>query len=274
MQTLPINWKTEFVLVSPQDATRLLERNDGNRRLRNGVVEKYCAIIAAGNWMLSPQPIIIADTGRILDGQHRLVAVERSGTALPFTIISNVSESVFPVLDRGALRSTADALGMDPKLVELSKVLVTAFRASARVIDAEVGMVAQLLERDFADLMATCNTATRFFSSAPVRAAATVRLFAGYDRDFILRTYRGLVLGQMQDLHPAAQSMVAAVAANRLRLGGGAVGRLDVIARAWDVFDDAKTGNSRVLVKDTGARIAQMKRIIDAALAGPLTQAA
>lgn len=275
MQALPINWKTEFVLVTPQDATRLLDRNEGNRRLRPGVVERYTATIAAGNWMLSPQPIIIADTGRILDGQHRLVAVERLGVSVPFTIISNVPESVFPVLDRGATRSSADALGIDPKLAEVAKVLLSSFRPSAKVLDAEIGAVSALLSDDFADLMAACNTSTRFFSSAPMRAAATVRMFAGYNRDFVLRTYRALVLGQMNDLHPAAQAMVAAVAANRLRTtGGGTAIRSEILARAWDVFDDSKTDNARVQIKDPRTRIDQIKRIIDAALATQNVRAA
>lgn len=264
MQALPINWKTEFVIVTPHDATRILEGNEGNRKLRERVVDRYVAIITAGNWQLSPQPIIIADTGRVLDGQHRLVAVERAGVPLPFTIISNVPESVFSVLDRGAVRSTADALGIDQKLAEVAKVILECTHANSRAADHEVGEVSQLLADDFAELIATCNTTTRLFSSAPVRAAATVRLFAGYNRDFVLKTYRGLVLGQIHDLPASAQSMVAAVASGRIR-SGGLAHRLDVLARAWDVFDETKADGSRLQIKDPRTRTSQIKRIIDAA---------
>lgn len=264
MQTLPIKWKTEFVIVTPQDATKILEGNAGNRKLRDRVVDRYVAIITAGNWQLSPQPIIIADTGRVLDGQHRLVAVERTGVPLPFTIISNVPESVFSILDRGAVRSTADALGIDQKLAEVAKAILECTHAQSRAPDHEVGEIAALLADDFAELLASCNTATRVFSSAPVRAAATVRLFAGYNRDFILKTYRGLVLGQMQELTASAQSMVAAVASGRIRTAGLAQ-RMDVLARAWDVFDETKSEVSRLQIKDPRTRTLQIKRIIDAA---------
>lgn len=268
MQALPINWKTEFVIVTPQDATRILARNEGNRKLRNAVVGKYTAIIAAGNWQLSPQPIIIADTGRVLDGQHRLVAVERSGVALPFTIISNVPGSVFSVLDRGAVRSTFDALNIDPKLGEVVKALLSAFNNSQSIPDFKVLELADLLRDDFCDLIRASNSTTRFFSSAPVRAAAVVRLFGGFNRDFVLTTYRGLVLGQMNELGPLAQSFVASVASGRIAtVGGGYSRRYDILARAWDVFDETKASASKVQIRDPATRIDQIQRIIEAARA-------
>ena len=67
--------KTEVVLVTPLLAKKWLERNTDNRDIRPSVVTGLAESITRGEWVLSHQGIAFAKSGRLLDGQHRLLAI-------------------------------------------------------------------------------------------------------------------------------------------------------------------------------------------------------
>ncbi|MEO9611775.1 MAG: hypothetical protein ABJG86_00575 [Nitratireductor sp.] len=96
--------------ITPERASALLERNDGNRRIAAAVVDKYARDINADNWQLNGQTIKIGHTGRLLDGQHRCAAAVRSGRSFRTIIVEGLDEEVFDTFDLGASRSVADIL--------------------------------------------------------------------------------------------------------------------------------------------------------------------
>lgn len=261
------NWRFDVSLVSPEYAAELLSKNDGNRRIRPSVVAKYATIIREGNWILTPEPIVIADTGRLLNGQHRLHAVIQCGISVPFLVIRNVSESVFSALDRGAIRSTADALGADPKAVEVGKAAARVMYGSnaSDVTDARVAALTDILADEHNALISACNTTAKVMSAASVRAAACIRMLAGYDVEYITGTYRNLVLANLSSLDPLPQSFFAAVAAGRIYSGGGSA-QIQLTARAWDLFDPAKRANTRIFLRDERTRLDAMRAVLKTAL--------
>ena len=100
----------EQVDVTPALAEQWLARNDGNRNVRGNVVRRYVRDMEAGRWLLSPQPIVIASDGRLLDGQHRLHAVVESGKTVPMYVARGADKTVMAVIDNGEARSLSDAL--------------------------------------------------------------------------------------------------------------------------------------------------------------------
>lgn len=96
--------------VDPSDAKSLLERNTNNRKLRETVVDYYANEMINGNWVDNGDPIRIARSGRLLNGQHRLSAVVKAGVSLPFHFLSNLSEESFEQMDNGAKRTLNDNL--------------------------------------------------------------------------------------------------------------------------------------------------------------------
>ena len=101
-------------LFTPEDAKRMLERNiDGNRRVKDYVVAKYAKDMREGRWKddVSGQ-IIVSDTGKLLDGQHRLIAVMLSGIPRAFDVKTGVPESAFAYIDNGSSRTVADFIGI------------------------------------------------------------------------------------------------------------------------------------------------------------------
>jgi hypothetical protein len=100
----------QILEVSPELARDLLEHNDGNRLVADGVVGKYKRDMLAGRWLLNGQTIKIGKTGRLLDGQHRCHAGVQSKTSFPAIIVRNVDDAVFETFDLGARRSFSDVL--------------------------------------------------------------------------------------------------------------------------------------------------------------------
>jgi hypothetical protein len=95
--------------VTPLLAQKYLEVNTSNRRVREQTVYRYAKDMANGRWKEDTgEPIKVSRSGIILDGQHRLLAVVKSKSTIPFHFAKNIKDSVFDVLDTGAGRSASD----------------------------------------------------------------------------------------------------------------------------------------------------------------------
>lgn len=105
----------EQVEVTPEFALALLQGNIDNRRPDKARVKSYAAEMTAGRWSLTHQAIAVAKTGKIVDGQHRLMAVVESGTTQPFWIAFDADESTFGVVDTGKVRTGNDIWKIDGK---------------------------------------------------------------------------------------------------------------------------------------------------------------
>ena len=102
--------KTE--LVTPEIAAAMLERNDMNRSVSTLQVERYAQAMAAGEWRENGQTITCAEDGMLLDGQHRLQAVIKSGVPIRFLIVRNVPKQAMSTIDTGSVRTLAHVLGI------------------------------------------------------------------------------------------------------------------------------------------------------------------
>lgn len=102
----------ETIIVTPQMAQAWLNQNHmDNRNVNQAYVERYARDMTAGNWAAGT-PIFFSDRGRMIDGQHRLQAIVKSGVAIEFTVIRNVNEEAILALDSGYRRTTAQNLKM------------------------------------------------------------------------------------------------------------------------------------------------------------------
>jgi hypothetical protein len=100
----------EIATISPADAKQILEYNVNNRNLRPGRVEQFVGAMRRGEWVFNGDAIRIAKSGRLLDGQHRLVAVAQSGVPQRFVKITGLDDVTQETMDAGAKRTLADIL--------------------------------------------------------------------------------------------------------------------------------------------------------------------
>ena len=101
-----------FKEITPDLASRLLEKNDCNRKLNRRVVRNYANDIQTGKWQVNGESIKIANDGTLLDGQHRLTAVVTTGIPIMSAIADNLDKEVFKSIDRGYKRSLGQVLGL------------------------------------------------------------------------------------------------------------------------------------------------------------------
>lgn len=63
-----------------------------------------------GEWQYNGDTIRLSKSGRLLDGQHRLAAIERSGIPQRYTIVDGLEDESFTTIDVGKARTVGDML--------------------------------------------------------------------------------------------------------------------------------------------------------------------
>lgn len=101
---------SNVIEVTPELARQWLKNNTANRDIDGNYVERYAGDMRAGNWAFNGETIKIADTRKILDGQHRLMAVVESGVTVRLLVIAGLPEETQETMDQGRPRSLGDVL--------------------------------------------------------------------------------------------------------------------------------------------------------------------
>lgn len=171
--------------VTPDKAREYLDGNYGNRVIRQSWVDSLAGMMLRGEWTTTHQGIAFAPDGRLLDGQHRLLAIVRTGKPVDMLVTRNLSEDAFRHIDGGRTRSNADRV----KLLEddaenaiavsiVRTYLVTAIVKSTNLVSIDMIDNAFLSMAD-----AVAEVASEFrkakqrpVTRAPVGAAAVVYL--------------------------------------------------------------------------------------------------
>ena len=99
------NLTMTVVEVTPEIARNWLVKNRNNfRQLDRRRVDKYAKEMKLGNWMQTGQGVIFSG-GQLIDGQHRLEAVVKSGCTVNMLVIDGVDSSSAMYVDTGKPRS-------------------------------------------------------------------------------------------------------------------------------------------------------------------------
>jgi hypothetical protein len=101
----------EWVDIGPELALELLKSNPkDNRNLRTEQVEKLSRDMAAGRWRVTGESIKFDTAGMLMDGQHRLNAVVRSGATIHTLMVVGLKPEAREVIDTQSTRTGRDAL--------------------------------------------------------------------------------------------------------------------------------------------------------------------
>ena len=112
MRKAPVN-QTEVVMLTPQEAQKMLEMNKHNRPLLQSHVNRIAGQIREGKWKFNGDTIKISENEDILDGQHRLWAIFESGIAVPTVVVRGIKADAFATIDTiRRIRSGADVMAL------------------------------------------------------------------------------------------------------------------------------------------------------------------
>lgn len=103
---------SSILFITPEMAARWLDKNTRNRKVRAKTVAAYARDMAAGNWLMTGEPIQFDTNGVLLNGQHRLHAVVKSGATVAIVVHRNIDPAAQSVMDTGRKRTASDDLSI------------------------------------------------------------------------------------------------------------------------------------------------------------------
>lgn len=102
----------EVVTLVPALAALLLERNPVNRPIGQHNLGHLKADVANGRFAFNGESIVVADTGNLIDGQHRCESVIETGIPIETVIVFGPKESARYTIDIGKPKTAANFLAM------------------------------------------------------------------------------------------------------------------------------------------------------------------
>lgn len=120
--------KVKIMEVTPEVATRWLEKNTHNREVRENKAKEFADAISCGKWQLTTDAIAfcrphngadgVKHEETLINGQHRLWAVVLANKPAMFTVWWGCEPEEFGVIDQGVPRTQGDILqAMRPDLL-------------------------------------------------------------------------------------------------------------------------------------------------------------
>lgn len=103
------------IMVTPEMAQQFLDTQDNNRHVNPKHVREIALNMLKGSWRRSPQPICFDVNGKLIDGQHRMLALIMANLTLPFFVVRNVPVESADHIDCGRPRNILDRLKIGHK---------------------------------------------------------------------------------------------------------------------------------------------------------------
>jgi len=98
--------------ISPDLAKKLIANNSINRPVNRKHADRIAKDMASGRWQLNGEAIVISRSGKVLDGQHRLLAVIKSGVTIRVFVVTGVEDDAMSSLGGAQRRSAGNVLAM------------------------------------------------------------------------------------------------------------------------------------------------------------------
>ena len=104
--------KSNIEWITPDKAQEYLKKNcKNNRRINERRISIYAEDMRDGKWQLNGEAIKFNKKGILIDGQHRLMAIIKSGVAVKMLILRDIDNNI-SLYDRGQVRATYASLRM------------------------------------------------------------------------------------------------------------------------------------------------------------------
>lgn len=103
--------ETRVIEVTPELAQSYLQRNlESNRQVNHNRVVQYAKDMKSGAWSTTHQGIAFDTRGRLIDGQHRLLAIVEAGVPVKLSVTKNAPADAFNHVDLGFGRTNSYVL--------------------------------------------------------------------------------------------------------------------------------------------------------------------
>lgn len=123
--------KTEPATITPEIAEKLLAQNSSNRKVSQRNLDVIKESMSRGEWVLNGEAIKVDRKGKVLDGQHRLMACLETGTTFKTLVVYGLPDAAQDSMDTGKSRTLADVLSIRgyKNAAALAAIVVAIMRA-------------------------------------------------------------------------------------------------------------------------------------------------
>lgn len=144
--------KSQIELITPSKAREMLESNTGNRRVRAAWVRNLAGMISNGEWKITHQGVAFDEDGRLVDGQHRLMAIVEADKAVKVMVSRGLSGDTYKYVDGGRPRVYSDRIALveDQRDNVIANKLVWAYLCSAQQRHSDITI--SLIEDTYIEL--------------------------------------------------------------------------------------------------------------------------
>lgn len=213
---------SSIVEVSPELAKEWLKSNTFNRKVSPSTVNRYARDMASGQWRLNHQGIAFDGHGVLVDGQHRLEAVAKSGATVRMMVTWGADRVG---IDELRVRHAADVIrfgGMSDWIrksqVEVAKQMLALCCESRAQTVYSTNDIVQFAEKNKEAIQFSCalfSSHQKGVSCAAARAVvATAYYYYSADdlTEFVQTLYSGI---------PLSQDRSAAIRCRDIMIAGG-----------------------------------------------------
>ncbi len=143
--------QSKIEVITPEIAKKYLSLSAGNRNLSPSNQRACERDISKGDWVLNGEAIKFNQSGKLVDGHHRLSAVVKTGKPIETLVVYGVADDIY-IFDKGKPRSTTDTLKIsktDQALAD-NRIIATAkfhFQMQANISKASDEQIKQYLEK-------------------------------------------------------------------------------------------------------------------------------
>lgn len=104
---------SEIEFIWPKKAEEMLENNVQNRKVSQNVVDLFARDMANREWELNGESIKFDKNGRLIDGQHRLLAIIKAGVSVQTLVVRGLEPKTIYTQDTGRRRTLKDAFDVE-----------------------------------------------------------------------------------------------------------------------------------------------------------------
>lgn len=253
--------QTKLINISPAMASNWLSHNTINRPLRQSVVDGLVSAFKRGEYQATHQGIAFAETGELLDGQHRLTAISKMPAQFSVEILvtRGLPKTVFRVIDCGLKRGHADVLGITTGHAAVARFLASMHQTARESITSDFLIpFVRGTEQPYARLNQLCAKTSKTWSSSALRSAAILRMLEGGDFDYIGVSYHALNHDDFDSMSPIIQALY------RQQVRGMIIGQHDLFCRAWRAFDSTASAQrlTTIQISDQAGIVAKAREVI------------
>lgn len=259
--------------ITPQQAMKILERNQTNRKLSYSKVQDYARQYREDSWIVTHQGICLTESpdgdplsGDLIDGQHRLTAivVVRKSVRMLVTILRPVDDkgqltAIGLPIDIGKKRSISDIINEEQHYVEVARTLIRDLipLGNVRAQDPEtVARVVDILHDSLQYVHGKCGSTSKHLSVAAVRSVIVLRHAQGYD---FTEEYSTALRERYEKLPRSWVSWT-----NKLKDMGGPRNkdwRKLLFAYTWQLTSPEKNEEKAVMVRNIQAKVDEISEV-------------